>query len=195
MSNINKMFSNKIDSSINMQVVKEWRQRYLERSASDPKFYHCGDNAINVGLPLELIEFSNASGGHSGYSSGARPTGIRYAVDNPARALAEIFESDESLAKFISGSDKSGPAYAQAKRQAYFQKHGVMPGIKIATNVTPINPKNRMMRTVNINSEYGAGTLQTLLAKYPNTVKGDYQTLTVGEFEVRYNLGDKAVVA
>lgn len=172
------MFSNKIDSSIDMNVVSEWRKRYLERSAIDAKFYHCGDNAITVGLPIELIEFSNASAGHSGYNSGARPTGIRYAVDNPAKALAEIFESDESFARFISGSDKSGPAYCAEKYEEYKRNNGII----------TVDPLDRPMSEFNIEALYGKGMIMTLRNKFPKTVMNDYRTLTRGEFEARYEL-------
>ena len=177
------MFSNKIDSSINMQVVSEWRQRYLERSTIDPNFYR-GDNHINVGLPIELIEFCNAAGGHSGYSSGARPTGIRYTVDNPAKVLAEIFESDDSFARFISGSDKSGPEHCAKLYEEY----------KRTNNIIQVDPLDRPMCEFNLEELYGKGTIAHLRAKYPNTSLEEYKILTRREYEARYALAVKETV-
>lgn len=178
------MFAKKIDSGIDMTVVAAWRQRYLARHAADNNFYHSGDSAITVGLPPELLQYSNAAGGHSGYSSGARPTGIRYTVDNPSKSLAEIFASDDNLARFISGSDCTGPAYSQAKRDAYFKKHGVYPGTKRTVTVTlsaPVRPGARLLnQTGSWDSVYGSGTLKALLIKNDeDKLKRFYHCLTI----------------
>ena len=65
---------------------------------------------ITVVLPKDLLEYSNASAGHSGFGSGARPVGIRRKVRNSEQALAAIFASEDSLTRFILESERDGPA-------------------------------------------------------------------------------------
>ena len=174
-----------------MNAVTEFHKHYHKKILSRPELYQSNSESIDVILPNSLIEWANASSGHSGFGAGARARGIRRNVNNSSKALKEIFKTPESLAKFIMSSECDGVAYVESYKQKYAQKNG----IRIATNITPVNPLDMPVRTTDLNKVYGQGTIQSLMAKYPKTVRTDFAVLTVGEFEARYNLSTVAKVA
>lgn len=162
---------------MDLAVVEKFYNHYHTKKLSSPELYRNNDTMITVVLPQELIAYSNASAGHSGFGAGARAVGIRRSVSNSTKALAQIFESVESLAKFIGESECDGPAYVETVRQRHLASQ------------TPVDPKSLPAKSVDLNKAYGQGTIQTLLGKYKrDQVLGDYNTLSVGEFEERYNL-------
>jgi hypothetical protein len=169
---------------MDLKVVEKFREHYLNKKLSNPDLYRNSDTMITVVLPAELLDYSNASAGHSGFGSGARAVGIRKTVKNSDRALADIFESVENLAKFISESECDGPAYVESVRQRHLASQ------------TPVDPKSLPARSIDLNKTYGAGTIADLLAKFKKeSLFGDYNTLTVGEFEQKYNLAELPVLA
>lgn len=107
---------------MDQQAVASFRQHYLRSIERNPSLYQSGPDMITVVLPKDLLEYSNAAAGHSGFGSGARPVGIRRHVQNSQRALAEIFASEQSLAKFIESSEKDGPAYVEEVRRRHAEK-------------------------------------------------------------------------
>jgi hypothetical protein len=106
------MFNSKIDSNLDMTKVKALYDHYHAKTKTNPTLYQSGDECITVILPQGLLDYCNASAGNSG-GSNARPCGIRYSVRNSTKALEQIFESVDSLARFISGSDCDGMYFAE----------------------------------------------------------------------------------
>ncbi len=88
-----------------VRIAAQHRDYYLRRSAIRPSLYVTNDNTITVGLPTELLEFANRAAGHSGYNAGARAVGIRKTVGNAHVAIRQIFDSVESLVRFIESSE------------------------------------------------------------------------------------------
>jgi hypothetical protein len=88
-----------------VRIAAQHRDYYLRRSAIRPSLYVTNDNTITVGLPIELLEFANRAAGHSGYNAGARAVGIRKTVSNANVAIRQIFDSVESLVRFIESSE------------------------------------------------------------------------------------------
>jgi hypothetical protein len=171
------MFNSKIDSNLDMTKVKALYDHYHAKTKTNPTLYQSGDECITVILPQGLLDYCNASAGNSG-GSNARPCGIRYSVRNSTKALEQIFESVDSLARFISGSDCDGMYFAERTRHMAVAK----------TQVINVNPLDRPMCEFKIEELYGKGMIMTLRNKYPKTVMGDFATLTRGEFEARYAL-------
>ena len=68
--------------------------------------YVIGQSHIQVWLPMDLIEYSNAA---AGSDKGLRPVGIRVggfkSANEAADELVDIFSSPENLAKFINQSE------------------------------------------------------------------------------------------
>lgn len=88
-----------------VRIAAEHRDYYLRRSAIRPTLYVTNDTTITVGLPNALLDFANRAAGHSGYNAGARAVGIRKTVSNAHVAIREIFNSVDSLVRFIESSE------------------------------------------------------------------------------------------
>ena len=135
--------------------------------------------AVQVCLPLNLIDYANAS---SGNMSGGRPVGIRSghfkSAEDAADYVTKIFSSPDDLAKFINTSDCD----------ATWTSTGAVAPLPVV-----VDPLNAPVKTINLNQLYGQGTIQQLQAKFPKTVRTDFSVLTVGEFQERYNLTPVAV--
>lgn len=161
------------------KVIKQFFDHYHAKKVTHPDLYRNNDTMVTVVLPASLLDYSNASAGHSGFGSGARAVGIRRSVPDATKALAEIFESVESLTKFIESSECDGPAYVESVRQRHL------------ANRTPVDPKSLPASQTDLNKVYGAGTIQRLLNKFKkDQVQNDYRTLTIGEFSTKYDLVD-----
>jgi hypothetical protein len=139
--------------------------------------------SVHVWFPVDLEEYSNASAGTSGDRLGGVRIGGFKSVEAAADFVVKIFSSPDELAKFINASaqDNIGASYGLKRRQR-------KSALQIPVAIVPVNPADRLVRTINLNAEYGAGTIQRLMSQYPKTCKNDYNVLTVGEFEARYNL-------
>jgi hypothetical protein len=136
-------------------------------------------SAVQVVLPMNLIDYANASSGVMGDStSGVRPVGIRAghfdSAEDAADYVSKIFSSPDELARFINDSECDAVYTAGGSRT---------PRPVIITD-----PLNAPVKTMNLNAVYGSGTMQTLMAKYSKTVRDDFANLTVREFQERYAL-------
>lgn len=137
-----------------------------------------GSYAVQVCLPLNLVEYANA---RSGTMSGMRPVGIRTAdvfktAEAAADAVANIFSSIDSLVKFINDSEADA--------------HYVPGTINNTTKaqIITVDPLDRPMNSYILDQLYGKGTTMMLRTKFPKTVINDYNTLTRRDFEAKYNL-------
>lgn len=132
--------------------------------------------AVQVCLPMNLIDYANAASGNMG---GGRPVGIRSGhfrtAEDAADYVTKIFSSPDELAKFINTSECDATWTCSAEDRANF-----VPAV--------IDPLDAPVKTINLNEFYGAGTMQTLMSKFAKTVRDDFASLTVREFQERYNL-------
>ena len=160
--------------------VVSFYNHYHSKKAKFPNMYVdvASNQSINVVLPVNLSDYSNAAAGRFAVGSDGiiRPKGIRRRVNDAAAYIDNIFSSVENLAKFINSSECDGMAIARAETE------------KLMAVQPPVDPKDRMVRTVDLNKMYGQGTIQRLMTQYPKTARHDYNLLTIGEFELRYNL-------
>lgn len=132
--------------------------------------------AVQVCLPMNLIDYANAA---SGNMSGGRPVGIRSghfrSAEDAADYVSKIFSSPEELARFINTSECDATWTCSDENRAKFT-----PAV--------VDPLDAPVKTINLNELYGAGTMQTLMSKFAKTVRDDFASLTVREFQDRYNL-------
>ena len=158
---------------INMNSVEAFYRHYQERSKTSPSLYRNSNTLITVVLPKDLLEYSNASAGHSGFGAGARPVGIRRAVKNAERTLAEIFSTPESLAKFIESSEGDGPAYVEGVRARHLASQ------------TPKIPSAKEVFW----KHYTKADLDAMRAKFGrDLVLQAYNTLNIEEFNSQFDL-------
>ena len=163
------------------QRIIDFYNRYQTRKQSYPTLYESGKEQINVILPNNLLEYANASAGHSGFGAGARARGIRRQVTNSAVALSQIFSSPESLLKFLESSEQNAEAYVESVKA----KHLALAQVKV-------DPK----ASDEFWNRYGKNELQDLVAKFGKaTVQQAYTTLTITEFENMFGLTKEAEVA
>jgi hypothetical protein len=162
-------------SKIDRNAVREFYDHYHATKIKRPNLYRTTDDMITVVLPADLLEYSNAAAGHSGFGSGARPVGIRRAVHNSSTALEEIFESVNSLENFILSSEADGLEHVQRVRQAH------------ATGV-PVRHKEPKASDA-FWAHYSKDVMLLLVNKFGrNTVEQSWKHLTLSEFEWRFGL-------
>jgi hypothetical protein len=156
--------------------VVSFFNHYKETSKKRPSLYTAA-NAVVVTLPADLLDYANAAAGHSGFGSGARPVGIRKTVDNSGRVISQIFESVESLTKFINSSECNAHEYIETVRARHLGK-----SVKPTTDNRPANEV--------FFEKYTTNDAKALQAKFGrDMVISDFNTLTINEFELRYGLG------
>jgi hypothetical protein len=107
---------------MDMDAVSAFHRHYHDSVMTRPDLYRNSDTVITVVLPKSLLDYANAAAGHSGFGAGARPVGIRRQVQNSQRALAEIFATEQSLAKFIGESECDGAAYVAEVQRRHSEK-------------------------------------------------------------------------
>ena len=172
--------------NVNMQAVEEFYNHYHTKVVARPELYVSTDTIINVILPNDLLEFANASAGHSGFGSGARARGIRRVVDNAGVAIKEIFESVDSLAQFLLSSECNADEYVEQVRARHF-------GMKFKAGKKMIIVRTDDREVANnrrgVADAHGCKVFIDLGKKFgTEVVKRDIDTLTINEFELRYGL-------
>jgi hypothetical protein len=128
---------------------------------------------IQVWLPRDLLDYANAAAG----SSGERPVGIRAkgfsSVDQAADEVVRIFDTPENLARFINSSEadyqqyhaeraqrgRRGPVMANDADQGFWSRYGREEMLKLKATV-----------------------------KDHKQLTGDFQTMTLSDFELKYGL-------
>jgi hypothetical protein len=160
---------------MNTQAVKDFFEHYHRSITKNPDLYRNGGDMITVVLPKELLDYSNAAAGHSGFGSGARPVGIRRKVRNAERELAEIFQSVANLQKFIESSERDGPAYVEEVQRRHAEKSRPKP-------VMAADPSKGFwaVHDKSVMAEIKART------KDHQQLIEDYKTMTLSDFEERY---------
>ena len=138
--------------------------------------YVIGPRTVQVVLTEELFDYSEAAAGVMGY--GARPVGIRRTVDDAVAAIDRIMSTPESLAEFILTSDGSGPGYCAQVRERHHAR------------------QNRVIMAADAQDgfwgKYTKEHMNSLRARVKNQAQliKDYQTMTMEQFEERYELAE-----
>lgn len=110
------------NANLSMNSVVSYYNHYHDKVKSNPKLY-AWEDGVTLTLPQDMLEFSNSAAGHSGFSSGARPVGIRrntrkHYNKSGYEVVKEIFSTPDSLYEFIMTSECDGPAYCEKVRKA-----------------------------------------------------------------------------
>lgn len=163
---------------LDLNAVASFHKHYTESVKKNPDLYRNGQDMITVVLPKDLLDYSNASAGHSGFGSGARPVGIRRKVRNAEQALASIFADVNSLAKFIEESECDGPAMVEEIKRKHAEKQ--LPRTVMAADSDGFWGK------------YTKDTMASIKAanKDHKQLVEDFKTLTLAAFEAKYKLVD-----
>ena len=156
---------------MDMTRVTEFWESYKTKSATNPDLYISG-NSLNVILPNNLLEYANAAAGHSGFGAGARARGIRRSVDNAQQAIKDIFETPETLAKFLDSSEKNADAYVE--------------GIRARDLGTATDERSANDAWSDLYATHDIKTLASVFGR--DTVIEARKLLTVNEFELRFGL-------
>ena len=132
-----------------------------------------GDAMLQVWLPMDLIDYANAAAG----SSGDRAVGIRVKgyknAHVAADAITKIFSSPENLAEFINRSECDYAAHQATK--------AAKKAAKIPTKASEL-----------FWTKYNKDTLADIKIKFKDHKKlvADFQSMTMTDFELAYNLVD-----
>jgi hypothetical protein len=138
--------------------------------------YVIGPRTVQVVLTAELFDYSEAAAGVMGY--GARPVGIRRTVEDAYATIDKIMSTPESLAEFILTSDRTGPEYCATVRERHAQR------------------QNRVIMANDSRDgfwgKYTKADMTSLRARVKNQQQliKDYQSMTLQEFEERYELAE-----
>jgi hypothetical protein len=169
---------------INKQAVNDLWNNYHKKTKTNPSLYtnqRDGNYGILISLPKELIEWAERTAGHHGFPE-ASPVGICRKVPNAKKALLEIFESPETLERFIRSSACDGLEYCgeiNAERK--------LRGIKTSK---PLMAKDEFW------NRYTKEVLAQLVTQYGRTiVQTAYTNLTIDEFEAQFNLSKELTTA
>jgi len=160
---------------MDMTRVTQFWKHYQTKSTTNPNLYVSG-NSINVILPNNLLEYANAAAGHSGFGAGARARGIRRSVDNPKRALAEIFESPQTLAEFLQSSECNADEYVETVRRRHL-------------NIAPRAKTDERSADSAFKDILAKVNIQDLIVRFgKEDLMRSRKCLTVNEFELRYGI-------
>jgi len=166
--------------NLNTQAVIEQFNHFQKKVITKPNFY-LGENNLTITLNSELLEFSNASAGHSGFKSGARPVGIRVSTNDPLTLRNEIFKSVESLTAFIESSECDGIAYSENAKTQYIANGG-----QVGTKVSKSSLTKKIQDVGR--KVFGKDVFVKLVKKYgKDLVNTDYKVLNLNEFALRYD--------
>lgn len=157
-------------SKIQEAALQRMYDRAIERGLKNPHnsqtgvLYAYGD-CVQVALPKELKEFANAAAGVS--------NGIRVGSHNSVSKVKEIFRSFESLKNFVLQSECNA---LDGERERVRQR---------VRNLIENKPADANFKY--LHQKYDIRALAEKFGK--EAVVTARQTLTVGEFELRFGLG------
>ena len=175
---------------INKVAVKALFDHYHKKVQTSPNLYTNArdrDHAVLVVLPKELLDYANRGAGHSGFGAGARPVGIRRVVNNATSYLKSIFSSVEALTTFIESSECDADEYIAEVKERHANSIS-----KTFTVKAKVDPKT----ADEFWNRYGKEELQRLITKFGrDVVQSAYNTLTITEFENRFDLSTELEVA
>lgn len=159
-------------------LVESFYNDYHAKVQSRPDLYVSAQDVLTVTLPSTLLEYANASAGHSGFGSGARPVGIRRSVTNARQARDDIFSSVEALEKFILSSECNAEEYMNSVRERHFKLAGVQTDDRlVASNRIVVADKHGKNIFIKLGEIFNREQVQTAIDK-----------LTINEFELRFGL-------
>lgn len=169
--------------NIDMNKVTNFFNHYHTKKLSNPNLYVAASNdAVNVILPNNLLEFANAAAGHSGFGAGARARGIRRMCSNAKAEINLIFETVDTLADFLLSSECNADEYVETVRMRHLgMKSTKNPKLYVVTDERPAD-KNfaELNAKYNINKLVQRFGTELLLQSRKN--------LTINEFELRFGL-------
>ena len=164
--------------NIDMNAVEEFYNTYHAKVQARPDLFVNDPYVLTVTLPDYLLDFANASAGHSGFGSGARAVGIRKTTSDSRKARDEAFSSIEALAKFIQSSECNAAEYILRVKERHFKKAGVQTDDRlVATNKDVVADKHGKQIFIQLSKVFGRDVVQRSI-----------DTLTVNEFELRFGL-------
>jgi hypothetical protein len=159
--------------------VRDEQGRFVGSAKSTTGYlYVTANNCVQIVLPDTLLDYANAA---SGTMSGMRPVGIRLSVsfntaEQAADEVVKIFNSPESLAKFINTSECDAPEY-------------VPNASKPTKSVKSVLIDERFIKDAFYDAGYDFDTIIQLRKLFgTDTVAHDWKYLTINEFQLRYNL-------
>lgn len=158
--------------------VVSFYDEYHRKAKTRPSLYLSSNNCLTIVLPSSLLDYANASAGHSGFGAGARPVGIRRSVDNSKGTITNVFSSHEALASFISSSECNAAEYIEGVRAKHLARAGK------AKSATDDRPANEVFF-----EKYTTNDAKALQAKFTRElVLREFNILTINEFELRFGL-------
>lgn len=161
--------------------VVSFYDEYHRKVKTRPSLYLSGNNCLTIVLPSSLLDYANASAGHSGFGAGARPVGIRCSVDDAKGTITKVFSSPEVLASFINSSECNAAEYIEGVRAKHLAR---------ASKAKPATD-DRPARDVFF-GKFGASAkalAQSLRDTYgAELVRREFSILTQNEFELRFGL-------
>ena len=166
-----------------MQKVVDFFNHYHSKKITSPNLYVAsGNDAVNVILPNNLLEFANAAAGHSGFGAGARARGIRRMCSNAKTEIAAIFETVDTLADFLLSSECNADEYVETVRMRHLgMKTTKKSKLYVVTDNRPAD-KNFAVLTEKHN-------VQELANRFGREVcLQARKNLTINEFELRFGL-------
>jgi hypothetical protein len=169
--------------NIDMNKVTDFFNHYHKKSISSPNLYVAhGNDAVNVILPNNLLEFANAAAGHSGFGSGARARGIRRSYVNAKSEIETIFSTVNTLADFLLSSECNAEEYVETVRMRHLgMKSTKKSKLYVVTDDRPADKNFAVL--------YEKHDIKTIVKRFGReTCLQARKTLTINEFELRFGL-------
>lgn len=165
---------------IDKQTVQAFLNDTRKKLQDNPRLYVNSENdTVTIGLPTELLEYANRAAGHSGLNNGARPTGIRIKTHDAISLRDDVLSSDDAYIDFITKNADNGYYDEVIREHKEYIKNG-----GYATDNRPIEGNVSV-----IVSLYGKKVfIECSKRNNKEEVLHDRKTLTIAEFESKYNL-------
>lgn len=169
--------------NIDMNKVTNFFNHYHTKKVSNQNLYVASSNdAVNVILPNNLLEFANAAAGHSGFGAGARARGIRRMCSDAKAEIASIFATVDTLADFLLSSECNADEYVETVRIRHLgMKSTKKSKLYVVTDERPAD-KN----FAELNAKYNINKLVQFFGE--ELLLQARKNLTINEFELRFGL-------
>jgi hypothetical protein len=164
--------------NVDINAVEEFYNTYHAKVQARPDLFVNDPYVLTVTLPDYLLDFANASAGHSGFGSGARAVGIRKSTTDSRKARNDAFSSVEALAKFIQSSECNAAEYILRVKERHIKKAGVQTDDRLVANHKDVVvAKHGKQIFIQLSKVFGR-----------DMIKNSIDVLTVNEFELRFGL-------
>jgi len=152
---------------------------YHDKVKTRPRLYKSQTKIVTITLPTDLIDFSNAAAGHSGFGAGARPVGIRKTVDNAEIFVSRVFSTVDHLADFLNSSECDGIEYVEGIKTRHQGK------ITKSISLIDVRPAKEAFYDVG----HKFDLIQSLRSKFgKGTVDHSMNVLNWTEFQLRFGI-------